>query len=74
MKVDQYITFYLDQWENDKHFLKKVKSKIIDICTDLLKIHESKCGVEVNGELYGIPFSEIIEVAPANGEQLIFNL
>ena len=74
MKIGQNITFYLDQWKNGKHFLKKVKSIVKDICNDPLKINESKCGVEVNGELYGIPFSEILEVAPANGEQLTFNL
>ncbi len=74
MKVGQSITFYLDQWENGKHFLEKVKSIVTDICTDPLRVNEPKCGVEVNGELYGIPFNEILEVAPANGEQLTFNL
>ena len=70
MKKGQFITFKLDQWENGIHFLKKFKSEVLDICLDPLKICESKCGVKVNGEEYGIPFSEVLEVAPANGEQL----
>lgn len=74
MKVGQFITFYLDQWEDDKHFLKKVKAIVKDICTDPLKIQEPKCSVKVNGELYGVPFSEVLEVSPAKGEQLILKL
>ena len=70
MKIGQYITFNLDQWENENHSLNKIKSIILDICIDPLNIKEPKCGVEVGGELYGIPFSEVLEISPANGEQL----
>lgn len=70
MKVGQYITFDLDFWTNNVHKIKKFTAKVIDICHDPLKLHESKCGVVVNGEGYGIPFSEIKSVSPADGEQL----
>ena len=37
---------------------------------DPMKFNESKCGVVYNGEDYGIPFSEVKSVSPADGEQL----
>lgn len=70
MKIGQYITFDLDRWYRGLHKTVEFKNKIIDICNDPLKLHESKCGVEVNGEHYGIPFSEVKQVFPADGEQL----
>ncbi len=70
MEIGEYIVLDLDVWINDIHVLKSVKSKIIDLCHDPLKRHESKCGVEINGEGYGIPFSEVKQVFPADGEQL----
>lgn len=74
MEIGQFITFKLDTWTNEKHLLKKVKAEILDFCYDPLKIHEPKCGVNVNGEEFGIPFSEIINTSPAIGEQLeLFN-
>lgn len=74
MKKGQYITFDLDFWTNNVHKIMEVKSKIVDLCHDPMKIHESKCGVEVDGEDYGIPFSEVKSVSPADNEQLTFNL
>lgn len=70
MQVGQYITFNMDTWDNEVHIVKEFKSKILDFCHDPLKNKESKCCVIINGEAYGIPFSEIKDVAPADGEQL----
>lgn len=74
MEIGQFITFKHDSWLKGNHVVKKVKAEILDFCHDPLKINESKCGVIVNGEEFGIPFSEIIETSPAIGEQLIFKL
>ena len=74
MKTGQYIEYNIDCWTNGKYFLKKCRSKIIDICYDPLKIVEPKCGVKVNGEEYGIPFSEVLSVSPADNEQLTLKL
>lgn len=71
MKIGKFIEFNLDQWKGDKHFLKKIKTEVLDICIDPMNILEPKCGVNIKGEDYGIPFSEIIKVYPATGEQLI---
>lgn len=74
MKKGQYITFYLDVWEGNSHFVKEFKAIIIALCHDPLRRHESKCIVIVENERYGIPLSEIKVVYPADGEQLkLFN-
>lgn len=70
MKVGQYIVFKLDTWSKNKHKLVIQKSRILSFFHDPLGFHESKCTVEVNGEGYGIPFSEVLEVQPADNEQL----
>lgn len=74
MKIGKFITFNLEQWKKETHFIEKVTAEVIDICTDPLGITEPKCGVAFKGEEYGIPFSEILKVDPATGEQLTFNL
>jgi len=74
MRIGQVITFFHDTWEGNDHVVKKVNTKILDICYDPLKICQPKCGVEVDGESYGIPFNEILEIAPVNGKQLTLNL
>ncbi len=71
MLPGQYIRFDLETWVGDDMLMKEHKSKILSICIDPLKLHESKCTVEINGEGYGIPFSEVKEIFPATGEQLI---
>ena len=76
MEIGQFITFDLETWhdESDNITMVEHKAKILSICNDPMKIHESKCCVEVNGEKYGIPFSEVKNVFPATGEQLeMFN-
>jgi len=50
--------------------MKQFKSKILSFCKDPLKINEPKCTVEINGEGYGIPFSNVKQIFPAVGEQL----
>jgi len=73
LKAGQYITFMLDVWRPN-HQLQKVKAKILDFCEDPMKFHETKCTVEIEGEGYGIPISEVLEVSPADGEQLKLEL
>ena len=46
------------------------QSEIIRVISDPLKIHETKCLVEIAGEKYGIPISEITSVLPAPNSQL----
>lgn len=70
MQPGKYISFKLEKWKGDALFLETVKSKVISICIDPLGLHQSKCTVEINREGYGIPFSEVLEVFPADNEQL----
>lgn len=70
MKPGKYISFKLEKWKGDVLFFKTIKTKVVSICEDPLGFYESKCTVEVNGEGYGIPFSEVLEVFPADNEQL----
>jgi len=70
MEVGQFITFDLETWKDDKMIMKQFKSKILSFCKDPLKINEPKCTVEINGEGYGIPFSNVKQIFPAVGEQL----
>jgi len=68
--VGGFISFNLDVWDQSgKHFLKKVQSKVLDVCIDPLGRHETKYSVIINNEAFGIPKSEIIEWSPSNGTQ-----
>lgn len=73
MKVGQKIVFDLETWldESDKITMIEHTVEVKDICIDPCGRHESKCGVEVNSNHYGIPFSQVKKVIPANGEQLV---
>lgn len=71
MKIGQKIVFDLEAWIGEEMIMEEHTSEILDICIDPLGRHESKCGVLVDSEKYGIPFSRIKQVLPANGEQLV---
>lgn len=70
MKIGQKIVFDLEAWIGEEMIMEEYTAEILDICIDPIGRHESKCGVVVNSEKYGIPFSQIKEVLPANNEQL----
>tara|TARA_R100000027_G_scaffold55112_1_gene44274 strand:+ start:3768 stop:3995 length:228 start_codon:yes stop_codon:yes gene_type:complete len=70
MKAGYVISFDLERWDEKGHsYVQEVSSIVRYICDDPLGNHESKCSVKVDGEEYGIPFSEIKNVIPA-GDQL----
>lgn len=71
MEIGQKIVFDLETWLGEEMIMKEFTSEILDICIDPCGRHESKCGVIVNSESYGIPFSRIKKVLPAIGEQLV---
>lgn len=72
MKIGQKIVFDLETWpDGDEIVMKETTAEVLDICIDPCGRHESKCGVIVNSKKYGIPFSLIKKVLPANGEQLV---
>ena len=66
----QIIVFDLETWPEDEMVMKEFKAEILHLNIDPLGRHESKCMVMVNGAKYGIPFSRIKKVLPANGEQM----
>lgn len=72
MEVGQKIVFDLETWPNGEALImEETISEILSFCHDPLQRHESKCIVKVNNLDYGIPFSYIKHVLPANGEQLV---
>lgn len=70
MEIGQKIVFDLETWIGEEIIFKEFTSEILDICVDPCGRHESKCGVVINSNKYGIPFSQIKKVLPANNEQL----
>ena len=72
MEINQFITVQIETWKNGILKLENHRTIVLDICNDPLKINEPKCGIIINNEEYGIPFSEILKVEPANGQQLSF--
>ena len=68
MKIGQKIIFEIETWVGDKFVMKECNAIIIRI--DPSEIHESKCIVEINNDLFGIPFSRVKKIMPAVGEQL----
>lgn len=69
--VGCFVSWPLDCWDQfDNHFSKIVNSKVIRMVIDPLSRHETKYIVEVEGENYGIPLSEIMGATPPNGSQL----
>jgi hypothetical protein len=70
MKIGQNVVFDLEAWIGEEMIMEEHTAEILDICIDPLGRHESKCIVTVDSEKYGIPFSQIKQVLPANGQQL----
>lgn len=69
-KIGKQIIFDLEYWEGEEMKWREVTSEVISLSIDPMGFHPPKCIVSVNGILYGIPFKEIKELIPANGEQL----
>ena len=70
MEIGQKIVFDLETWIGEEIIMKEFTSEILDICIDPCGRHESKCGVIINFEKYGIPFSQVKKILPADNEQL----
>lgn len=70
MVPGQIIVFDMEVWPNGQEVLQEFTSKIKSMCIDPLGFHPSKCIVEIDAKDYGIPFSEVKRVLPADNEQL----
>lgn len=72
MEIGQKIVFDLETWaDRDEMVMKETTAVILNFCHDPSTRHESKCIVQVDGQDYGIPFSEIKQILPAYGDQLV---
>lgn len=70
MQIGDIISFDLLVWVGEDAVKKNFESKVVSKCEDPLGFHETKLMVEINGEGYGIPLSEIKKVYPKKKNQL----
>ena len=57
-KTGDIISFQHESWVGGKHTIQTVTAQVLRLNVDPLKIHPTKCMVEVDGEEFGVPVSE----------------